>query len=361
MSFEGKNADLNATLTCNDCGATLQYAPGTYQLTCAYCGTINEIEHTDTGEIQALDYEEFIKGHARRADEQMEALVVQCQQCGAQTSLPESVTSEFCVFCSSPLVLSLAKNEQLLRPHYILPFLIKAKEAESHLSTWIGKLWFAPNALIKNVKEIQRDHFVGIYLPHWAYNAETDIHYHGKKGVHPGFLANKLLGKRTRWYQVANDLSLKYENVLVLASKSLSRKVADELEPWQLDKLQIFDERYLSGLRSETYRIDAVAGLEIAKEKFEKQIIQSIQADIGGDEQLIDNHKSTIKQVKLKYCLLPIWISAFQFKNKVYQVAINASTGRVIGDRPYSTIKIAFGVLGFLVAMAIYFYIHQYI
>jgi hypothetical protein len=39
--------------------------------------------------------------------------------------------------------------------------------------------------------------------------------------------------------------------------------------------------------------------------------------------------------------LLPVWIGAYRFQSKVYQVAVNARTGEVQGERPYSAGKIA--------------------
>jgi len=38
---------------------------------------------------------------------------------------------------------------------------------------------------------------------------------------------------------------------------------------------------------------------------------------------------------------LPVWIGAYRFQGKVYQVAVNARTGEVQGERPYSAAKIA--------------------
>ena len=42
-----------------------------------------------------------------------------------------------------------------------------------------------------------------------------------------------------------------------------------------------------------------------------------------------------------RHLLLPVWIGAYRFQNKVYQVAVNARTGEVQGERPYSKAKIA--------------------
>ena len=43
---------------------------------------------------------------------------------------------------------------------------------------------------------------------------------------------------------------------------------------------------------------------------------------------------------------LPTWLMAYRYKEKVYQVMINAGTGEVQGERPYSWVKITLAVLG---------------
>ena len=51
--------------------------------------------------------------------------------------------------------------------------------------------------------------------------------------------------------------------------------------------------------------------------------------------------------------LLPIWISAYRYMNKVYRFYVNARTGEVHGARPYSYWKITFLVLAILATVAV--------
>ena len=44
--------------------------------------------------------------------------------------------------------------------------------------------------------------------------------------------------------------------------------------------------------------------------------------------------------ITFKHLLLPVWISAYRFQDKIYQVLVNARTGEVQGARPYSPWKI---------------------
>ena len=42
------------------------------------------------------------------------------------------------------------------------------------------------------------------------------------------------------------------------------------------------------------------------------------------------------------------WISSFRYKNKVYRFTVNARTGELAGDRPYSVAKISLAVIAAL-------------
>jgi hypothetical protein len=54
-----------------------------------------------------------------------------------------------------------------------------------------------------------------------------------------------------------------------------------------------------------------------------------------------------------RHLLLPVWIGAYRFGGKVYQVAVNARTGEVQGERPYSSVKIGLLVAVILVIIAL--------
>ena len=51
--------------------------------------------------------------------------------------------------------------------------------------------------------------------------------------------------------------------------------------------------------------------------------------------------------------LLPVWISAYRFHDRTFRFLVNARTGEVQGERPYSWIKITLAVLAAVVAIII--------
>ena len=55
-----------------------------------------------------------------------------------------------------------------------------------------------------------------------------------------------------------------------------------------------------------------------------------------------------------KHVLLPVWILAYRYGDKPYRVVVNAVTGQVNGERPWSIPKILAAVFFGLVVLAIF-------
>ena len=73
-----------------------------------------------------------------------------------------------------------------------------------------------------------------------------------------------------------------------------------------------------------------------------------MRRDIGGDEQHVSHVATQYSAVTFKHLLLPVYVGAYRFQDKVYQVVVNGRTGEVQGERPYSVWKIALFVLAIL-------------
>lgn len=372
MSFEEKTSETVNSLKCQNCGAILHYAPGTNSLVCEYCGTVNEIEQeTITTAVHAIDYATFIAEQQNHRETTQQAVVVKCKSCGASTTMLPNITADACPFCASPLVVDTAQTTAILQPHYVLPFVVKDNEALQHFRTWMGKLWFAPSDLVRKVKDGSSQQLKGIYIPHWSYDTDTVTDYVGQRGEYyytTETYTEEVNGKtetRTRqvrhtaWYPASGRVNNDFRDVLVSASPSLPLKMAQILEPWLLDQLKQYDDRYLSGFRAEIYQTNAEQALVIAKKRMDPVIQDEICSDIGGDEQSIDRYDVDYNNLGIKYLLLPVWISAYRYNGKLYHFVVNACTGEVTGDRPYSWIKITGLILLILIIIATIYFVSQ--
>ncbi len=344
---------LSSTFACTSCGADLKFNPGTAVLKCDYCGNENEIPRADEA-IEELDFEEHLK-RDNSSQSQISVHVVKCENCGASSTIEPKLKSASCPYCAVPLVISSAHDELMLQPRSMLPFRLTLKEAYSEFACWIKKLWFAPNDLKRS--SLGTDIFKGIYVPYWTYDSDTSSSYTGQRGVHyyvtesyQTTVNGKTVTKtrqvrKTRWSFASGRVRRFFDDVLTVASDSLPEKYIYALEPWDLENLVPFDEKYLSGFITEKYRIDLKAGFEKAKNIMDTAIRQDVRKDIGGDEQRIFTVNTAHKDVTFKHILLPVYISAFRYKNRLFRFLVNARTGEVQGERPYSVFKIAAAVI----------------
>lgn len=332
---------------CKQCGANLQYAPGTKTLQCPYCGTSNDIPESQEV-VEELDYQAWL---ARVAGEQPadEVLTVKCNKCGAEATLPTNITADRCPFCGSPIVAE-AVSKRRIKPQGLLPFHVTREQAMKAFRTWVRGLWFAPTALRLNADA--EAGIKGIYIPCWTYDADTQSDYTGQRGddywetetyttVENGKTVTRTRQvRKTRWHFVSGTVDNSFDDLLVLATASLPRKYAEALEPWDLGSVAPYSDEYLSGFVAESYQVDLPQGFEAAKEMMVAPIRQTIEHDIGGDHQSIDTVRTRYYDVTFKHLLLPVWLSAYRFNNRTFRFMVNARTCEVQGERPYSTLKI---------------------
>lgn len=335
-------------LNCEQCSAHLLYQPGDKHLTCPYCQHEHEIDCADdTTVIKESDLESYL-ANAEKSAPRETIKTVQCTICSAETTIDENIQSSTCPFCASPILADAAIESRRIQPEYIVPFDLEKNQAETLYKDWIKSLWFAPNAIKKQSNN--RTEMKGMYLPFWTYDANTATSYTGQRGDHYYVTQSYTNGKgrrstrrvrKTRWYPVSGNVSHFFDDVLVAATRSLPTDKLEALEPWNLKNMREYDSRYLVGFITEQHSVSVQEGLASGKGKMNEHIDRLIRRNIGGDEQRISNRRSQYSNLHFKHILLPVWVSSYRFKEKVYQFLVNARTGEVQGQRPWSIVKIA--------------------
>lgn len=337
---------------CAQCGASLEYAPGAELLRCGHCGHENPIVAAHAPMVEQ-DFRQTLRELTHSAATG-ERIAIHCESCGASYSFDAATHAGECPFCGAPVVAKTEHHRELL-PQALLPFKITRDQALATFRQWLGHLWFAPGKLKDYARNDAR--LTGMYVPYWTYDADTATHYQGERGdnyqVQETYQAMEdgkpVTRTRTvtkiRWRPAAGRVSRFFDDVLVLASRSLPRDITERLEPWDLANLTPYQEAYLSGFRSEMYQVELEQGFERAREIMAVTIRRDIERDIGGDHQRIHAMDTRYGDIRFKHILLPIWMSAFRFRDKIYRFVVNGRTGEVQGERPYSPWKIAFAVL----------------
>jgi len=347
-----------AQFSCEKCGAKLEYAPGTTVLKCPYCNHENPIpEVRDEGgaaaEVRESDLNAALASMERGA-ETMSIGQIECGACKAIFAPAPNITATACPFCGANIVLT-RHSATVIKPGAVLPFRIAREQATEMYRGWVRSRWFAPTRL--KSRALLDQSLRGIYIPAWTYDAQTVTQYTGQRGdayyVTVGSGNNRRTERRIRWSSAGGVVSNAFDDVLVLASHSLPKDKADKLEPWDLAALTPYDDSFLAGFTAESYTVSIAEGFEEAKAIMADVIRGTVRRDIGGDEQRISSMQTQYSGLTYKHLLLPVWLSAYRFGDKLYQFLINARTGEVQGQRPYSWIKIALAVLAGLIVIAV--------
>lgn len=353
-------------INCKNCGAELLFSPGAQQLKCNYCGTLNQIDVVEI-DLEEIDYEKTISQLQNNTQDTSEVITITCTSCRAQTTFDPNIVSDKCSFCGTSLSVQEGSVHHIIKPKLLLPFKIEYQNAQHSFNRWLKKMWWAPNDLLRYAS--QKGKLNGVYIPYWTYDAQTISNYIGEKGTHyyetqrysvmeNGKSVTKTRQvQKTSWQPASGTISHFFDDILVPASIALPTKYVNQLEPWDLKNLVPYDAKFLKGFKAESYQLQLEEGYGVAKSKMDDFIRVLIRRDIGGDEQRIHTVNSTFDEVTFKHILLPIWISAYKYKDKTYRFLINGRTGEIQGERPYSWIKITLAILATLMLIAITVYI----
>jgi len=331
---------------CPACGADMAFAPETQALRCSYCGHSVDLadENQDIKENDLAEGEKLCSTDWGSATK-----VVHCETCGAQTILEANTIAKLCSFCGSAHVV---KRDELpgIRPESVLPFKVPEKKARDAFTKWIRGRFFAPS----DVKsKHQLDRMTGIYIPFWTYDSDTHSAYTAERGTHywvsesyttteNGKSVTKTRQvRKTRWRPVSGTHGEFFDDVQIHASDRLDKILGGRVGKFDLKQLVGYKPEFLSGFVAEKYSIGLKDGWERAKEEIRHGLNRSVTRKIGGDEVRFLRLRTSYDKMTYKHTLLPLWVSGYHYKNKLYNFIINGQNGEVHGEAPVSAWKVA--------------------
>ncbi len=355
---------------CPVCGAEMRFDADANKLKCSHCS--HEQDFDGEGETALAnseqDFEAALKNDIPASDIE-ETRTTSCDNCGAKIEFEGEAHAKECPFCASPVVVDTGTTK-LIKPKGVLPFVLSEDKARAAMAAWLGKLWFAPGNLQEYARKGRK--MQGTYVPYWTYDAQSESDYRGQRGdayyvtesyttTEDGKSVSKTRQvRKIRWSRRSGHISKWFDDVLVLASKSLPKRFTDKLAPWDLSAIKDYNPSYLAGYLAEAYSVELAEGFSEAEEIMEREIRGLVRRDIGGDEQRINALSITLSQITYKHVLLPVWLAAYKYDGKTYRFVVNGQSGKVKGERPWSKIKIALAIVAGLFVIAGGILITQY-
>ncbi len=282
-----------------------------------------------------------------------------CTRCGAKTDFVGQDVTMSCVFCGAPTVLEETSYRNALRPESLIPLDIGRGQIDAAFQRWTSTLWFRPNEL----RRARVDDARGLYVPAWSFDSRVHSAWSADAGYYytvmeprPVMVNGKMTVRmvpvqKVRWEPAFGERRDVFDDLLVHASKGLSTKLAVELGKFETKALVPYRPEYLSGWGAEEYALDLEGGWRAGLQKMEATQTQRCSGDVPGDTQRDLRVQNTVSDVRWKLVLLPVWSLTYRHGGKTFAVLIHGQSGRVVGDAPYSWLKIAALVVGIMLGV----------
>lgn len=361
MSEFDTNLDIETVKTlketdkkCPDCGGVMDFNPATGGLSCPYCGHTEEIRAGEEEPKAAAELDFTSAEKLENCDWGASKKTVICKACGAESIYDSLQISAVCPFCGSNQVME-AADQNTMAPGGVVPFQITDQKAADLFKDWIKKKWFCPKMAKESAKA---KHFKGVYLPFWTFDTKTTSQYKGEYGKDK--TKTGINGEEktvTTWHPTAGSYEESIDDELVAASTSQNQEMLQGVEPFHTEENKIYKPEYVAGFVAERYAVGIKDAWQMAKEKIKSKLKNTIESKIRDENnaQHVRNLQITTiyQDVTYKYLLLPIWLSSYTYKDKVYQFMVNGQTGRVSGKTPISAIKVAITIVAAVIVVAI--------
>jgi ribosomal protein S27E len=348
----------------------MRFSPGDAQLVCDHCGHTEPMTIARRGSqpIPEIDFRRGIE--AALPDTEMETIrLSRCPNCGAEVEFDPAVHATECPFCATPVVTDTGETRHI-KPKGVAPFMLTEAEGRVAMTQWLGSLWFAPTGLVDYARKGRS--LTGIYVPFWTFDADTASSYSGQRGTvyyvteqvtvrgpdGRSRTENRQVAK-VRWTPVSGRVARFFDDVLVLASRSLPQSHTSALAPWDLTRLEPYQPEFLAGFRAEGYTVSLDDGMTEARAYMDAMIERDVRFDIGGDRQQISHIDTRVSDVTFKHVLLPVWMAAYRYRGRSFRFVVNGQTGKVKGERPWSWVKIAIAAVLLAIAAGAAVYLSQ--
>lgn len=301
---------------------------------------------------------------------------VECKNCGAPLEYAQGEAVLHCTYCGTATMLAGAGGIVRVEAHSVLPIQVERGQVQARTHEWLSKgFWKAADLAERAVYE----QVEGVALPFWVVKTRARTYWSGMDRRTRTTGSGDSKRTETYWEPTSGEFAEEY-HWTVFARE-------DEDEVWGLSALNPgghateadwgrFFLGFGTGTKSsrksdlldgaEPFSLQAVADMRVVN----GQITQA-QAEQRGETDIGDLHRKRTEgkatritdcdtSVDIRGCELvhlPVWQVVYRYRNKPYQLLVNANSGEVIaGQAPVGKwdkvvmLAIVMGVLAVILA-----------
>lgn len=292
-------------------------------LFCANCGT--EAPHRET---------------TANADTHTFKHNFECQGCGASMSYDAEAQTLACPFCGSEQLEDRPAGKSL-GPNRVVPFAVDRDSAVVAMRKWLGKGFWRPSDLSESAAVTK---MTAVYVPYWVFTARTFTYWTADSSKTP-------FGARGDWVPLSGEHRGQYSGVLIGASSVLTPSETSAICPFDIGQGISPSDVDLQEVIVEQFRVQRKYARPLAKRGLENFERQACEQYVPGR---CRNLKVNVRMEGLSSdpVLLPVWVMAYRYQDRVFRFLLNGQSGRATGQAPTSWKKV---VIAILVALLIAF------
>lgn len=337
---------------CPSCGATIEYDPATRGMLCSYCGYRKELQspENDAG-VSEIDFDQAESTQSFNWG--AEKKVVICHNCGGEEIYDALETAAVCSFCGSTQVMP-AAGAQSIAPGGVCPFIVPVDHAGGLFTKWLKCRIFTPT---EAKRQARPNAFRGVYLPYWTFDTMTTSTFSGRAGNDRMVKRGDHTVTETDWRNVSGVYQEFINDYTVVGTNKEGNALVRRAEPFDFSQLVPYRPELLAGFGAERYSI----GLKDAWAQAQEAIRSILRGNIAkyirrvwhADRAEGIRFSTQYDKVTYKYILLPVWLSSFTYKGKLFQFVVNGQTGKVGGKAPISALRVIIAIIVALIVIGV--------
>ncbi len=247
-----------------------------------------------------------------------------CQGCGASMSYDPTAGALRCPFCGSTQ-LDKQPDAKEISPQGVVPFITNKYSAIAAMRKWLGSSFWRPGDLSEQAAVVT---MTAVYVPYWVFEAQTHTFWTADSSKVPR-------GASASWYPVSGQHEGQHGGLLVGASGALTPAETTALCPFDLSTVVAPDKIELTNAIFERFTVPRKYARPLANQGFEALESVACKQYVPGS---CRNLKVNVRITDLtsQPMLLPVWIMAYRYKDRLFRFLVNGQSGRVTGSAPLS-------------------------
>lgn len=311
---------------CPFCDGAVRFDPQAQKCKCPYCESEFEPEkmRQDTGEAGGFSA-------SNATDGAMNEYV--CGSCGGEIITEKTTVATSCPYCGNPVIMKGGLSDEWT-PDTVIPFQLDKDAAKAAYRRHLQGKRLLPKVF---ADENHIDEIKGLYVPFWLYSSEVDASIRYDATKERTWSDGNYRYHRTEHYSVVRSGRLCFENLPVDGSEKMPNELMESVEPFDLGASVPFSTAYLAGYMADKYDVDKDDCAGRAKERMKHSAENIFNATVTGySGYSTQSEQIGYADMDAKYALLPVWLLNTSWNGKKYLFAMNAQTGKMVGDLPVS-------------------------